>query len=243
MDVRKFAVRWSAVLSAAVLFAAASSATAQEPTQTRTQIRHETNASRQARIQRTITDTYTHRWEVFGGGGYMRFRSGQTTQRNNEVTWNTQANYFLSEKFAIVGDARGMFGNGKPAEYLNGEPNPYLAQAPNPQINQYTFTGGVGYRFYRTERLTLSVQGLGGIGWGMFSGGAKGLTYAQLGFWQDAARPAFIGNFNLDYNFYPNLAFRVSPTFVGTTFTSPQGGNFQSNVGFNAGIVYRFGRQ
>jgi hypothetical protein len=58
---------------------------------------------------------------------------------------------------------------------------------------------------------------------------------------------------NLDYNFYPNLAFRLTPTFVGTTFvgttaTGPLAtggtstGGFQPNVGFNAGFVYRFGR-
>jgi hypothetical protein len=78
----------------------------------------------------------------------------------------------------------------------------------------------------------------------MFSGGAKGLTYAQLGFWQDSKRAAFIGDLNFDYNFYPNLAFRLSPTYVGTTFSSPtDGGSVQNNLGFNAGIVYRFGRQ
>lgn len=231
MDVRKFAVLCSTAVFAAVLLAASSAATAQESTIS--QIRHETNASRQARIQRTIKDTYTHRWEVFGGGGFLRFRSGDYLQKNNEVTWITQANYFLSPKFAIVGDARGSFGNGKP---LRGA---YLTQAPNPQINEYTFTGGVTYRFYASEKLDLNVQGLGGAAMGAFSGGSKGLTYQQTGFWQDGTRAAFIGDFNLDYNFYPNLAIRLSPTYVGTTF----GGTLQNNWGFNAGFVYRFGRQ
>ncbi len=31
--------------------------------------KRESNANRQARIARTIEDTYTHRWEVAGGGG------------------------------------------------------------------------------------------------------------------------------------------------------------------------------
>jgi hypothetical protein len=233
MDVPKFAVRWSAALCAAVIAAAALSATAQETTQTKEQMRHETNASRQARIERTIQDTYTHRWEVFGGGGYLRFRSGDYTKRNNEVSWATAANYYLNEKFAIVADARGSFGNGKPIQ------NEFITQAPNPQINEYTFTGGVSYRFYKRERFAISVQGLGGVGIGNFSGGAKGLTYQQIGFWQDGARAAFIGNVSGDYNFYPNLAFRFSPTYVGTTF----GGTIQNNLGFNAGIIYRFGRQ
>ncbi|HEX4155548.1 MAG TPA: hypothetical protein VHY48_08050 [Acidobacteriaceae bacterium] len=235
MDVRKLAVWWGTAICAAALLAA-SSATAQNSEIN--QLRHETNASRQARIQRTITDTYTHRWEIYGGGGYLRFRSGEVTQKNNEVSWATSANYYLSQRFAIVADARGSFGNGKPVRGTGS-----ITQAPNPQINEYTFTGGINYRFYTREKLALSLQGTGGVGWGMFSGGSKGLTYIQTGFWQDAMKPAFIGNLNVDYNFYPNLAFRFSPTYVGTTFTSPEGGSIQNNLGFNAGFIFRFGRQ
>ena len=246
MDLRKSAARCAAhfsgrpggrlsatlaTVAAAALIAA--SAAAQTPT-----TRHETNASREARIRRTITDTYTHRWEVFGGGGYIRFRSGEFTQKNNEVTWNTQANYFLTPKFSIVGDARGLFGNGKPLRDTG-----FNTQAINPQINEYTFAGGVGYRFYAVERFALGVQGLGGVGLGDFSGGSKGLTFVQTGFWQDSAKPAFLFNFVADVNLFPNLAFRFAPTYVGTTFTSPSGGSIQNSVGFNAGIVYRFGRQ
>jgi hypothetical protein len=232
MEVRKFAVWCSAVTAGAVLLAASAPAAAQIPYK-----RRETNASRQARVQRTIHETYSHRWEIFGGGGYLRFRSGEITKKNNEVTWVTSANYFLNDKLSIVGDVRGAFGNGKP---VRGE---FLTQAPNPQINQYTFTGGAAYRLYTTERLALSVQGTGGLAWGMFSGGSKGLTYVQTGFWQDAIRPTFIFNVNADYNFFPNLAFRLSPTYVGTTFTGPTGGSIQNNLGLNAGIVYRFGQQ
>jgi hypothetical protein len=234
MDFRKFAARWSLAIAAVLLTASAAAQSTQSGYN-----RHETNASRQARIQRTIQDTYSHRWEVFGGGGFMRFRSGQYTQKNNEITWNTQADYFLTPKFSIVGDARGMFGNGKTLRCCEGQ----NTQAPNPQINEYAFTGGVGYRFYAVERVALSAQALGGLGLGMFSGGSKGLTYVQTGFWQDSARPAFVVNVMADVNLYPNLAFRFAPTYVGTTFTSPSGGSLQNNFGFNAGVVYRFGRR
>ncbi len=244
MDLRKFAARCStqfsgrlsvslAALAAATLiaFSAAAQNTKQGP------VRHETNASRQARIQRTIDETYTHRWEIFGGGGYMRFESGEYTQKNNEITWNFTPHYYLNPKLAIVVDTRGMFGNGKPLR------NEFVAQNPNPQINEYAFTGGVSYRFYKHLRYALSAEALGGVGIGNFSGASKGLTYLQTGFWQDAARPAFVINLAGDINLYPNLAFRVLPTYVGTTFTSPAGGSFQSNLGINFGVVYRFGKQ
>jgi hypothetical protein len=90
------------------------------------------------------------------------------------------------------------------------------------------------------------VQGTAGLGWGIFSGGAKGLTGPDVGIWQDGFRPAFSGALNADYNFYPNLAFRVSPTYMGTTFQQGNGvggASLQSNIGFNAGFIYRFGKQ
>ena len=86
-DVRKSAVRW-VMLGLAAGMAAGALATARAQIGTSTTIhtnkqpqhaRRETNASRQARIQRTIDETYSHRWEVFGGGGYLRWRSGQYT--------------------------------------------------------------------------------------------------------------------------------------------------------------------
>jgi len=233
MDLRKFAARWSSALAAVTLITLSAAA----QTTTQPGARHETNASRQARIERTIKDTYTHRWEVFGGGGYMRFRSGEYTQKNNEVTWNLAPHYYLNPKLAIVADARGMFGNGKPLR------NEYAPYNPNPQINQYAFTGGASYRFFSNLRFALSAEGLGGVAIENSSGASKGYNYMQTGFWQDAARPAFIVNLAGDINLYPNLAFRVLPTYVMTTFTSPAGGSIQNNLGIHFGVVYRFGRQ
>ena len=103
--------------------------------------------------------------------------------------------------------------------------------------------GGLSYRFYRSEKVSLSGQALAGIGWGIFSGGAKGLTGTQIGLWSDAFRPAFSLGVSADYNIFPNLAVRVTPTYVGTTFTSPARGSLQNNLGLNAGIVYRFGKR
>ncbi len=230
MDLRKFAAGCTAAVAAVLI---TTSAAAQTPT-----TRHETNASREARIQRQIRETYTHRWEVFGGGAYMRFRSGEYTQKNNEVTWNLAPHYYLNPKLAILVDARGMFGNAKPLRGTGED-----TQAVNPQINEYAFTGGISYRFYSRLRFALSAEGAGGIADGNFSGGSKGLTYAQTGFWQDGVRPAAVFNLAGDVNLFPNLAFRVLPTYVVTTFTSPSGGSVQNNFGLNVGIVYRFGRQ
>jgi hypothetical protein len=210
--------------------------------------RRETNATREARIKRNIEETYTHKYEIIGGGGYMRFRSGEYTKKNNEVSWATAFNYYLNPKLAIVGDAQGSFGDAR--ALLNNTYGVY-----RPQINEYFFMGGASYRFYRKEKIALSVQGLGGTGWGIFSGGAKGLTGADLGIWQDGFKPAFSVGVSADYNIQPGLAIRFTPTYIGTIFRSGPGSNpsmpsytppspsVQNNIGFNVGVVYRFGHQ
>lgn len=228
-DVRKSVARVVLMGLAAGLFAGTPvSARAQVPG-----VHRETNASREARIARTIEETYSHQWEIFGGGGYLRFRSGDNTKKNNEVTWEVGADRYLNPKLAIVGDVRGSFGNAH-AVINNGYPN-----ITRPQINEYMFLGGASYRFYRQQRFAASVEGLGGASWGNFSGGSKGIPSTLLGIWPDGWKPAFSFGLAGDYNFYPNLAIRVKPTYMGTTF----GGSVQNNVGFNIGLLYRFGHQ
>jgi hypothetical protein len=44
---------------------------------------------------------------------------------------------------------------------------------------------------------------------------------------------------SVDYNLGPGLAVRLTPNYL----MSRYGGETQNNLGFNAGVVYRFGRQ
>ena len=196
--------------------------------------RNRRNANRQARIERNIQDAYSHRWEVAGGGGYLRFRSGQYLQKNNEVNFFASAAYALNPKLSIVGDVRGHYGNAK-------IPNVFaLNNVYRPQISEYTFMGGAQYRFYAREKYTVSGVALVGTALSKFGGDAKGLRSTDLGLWPDSnARPVFSIGANLDYNLYNNFAVRVQPTYLGTTF----GSTLQNNYGVNVGVVYRFGRQ
>jgi hypothetical protein len=192
--------------------------------------RRESNANRKARIERTIQETYSHKYELFAGGGYLRFRSGQYLQRNNEVTWATSGTYYLNSKLGIVADVRGAYGNAKVGNTIYN--------IPNPLITEYTFMGGPSYRFYAKQKYAASAHVLAGYTLGNFDGGTKGIPAPSLGLWPTSNRAVFSAGVNLDYNFYPNLAFRLTPTYVGTNF----GGTIQNNLGVNAGIVYRFGR-
>src|ERR1700679_1417281 len=193
-----FGFRLSVKCAAAVLLAGfiASGVSAVEAQTHRT--RRESNANRKARIARTIEDTYTHRWEVGGGGGYLRFRSGETLQKNNQVSFWTSGTYFLNPKFGIVGDVRGSYGNAKIGNTI--------FNIPNPQISQYTFMGGPSYRFYAREKTAISAFVTGGAAIGKFDSGAKNLTSADIHVWESNTRPVISAGVNLDYNLFPNFA-------------------------------------
>jgi hypothetical protein len=196
--------------------------------------RRESNANRQARIAREIEETYSHRWEVGGGGGYIRFRSGESLQKNSEIAFWADTTYFLNPKLGITGEIRGGFGNAKVGN------NPYGINY-KPQISEYPFMAGPTYRIYRKEKYAVSLFALGGAAIGKFDGDTKAVPGTDLGLWPTTnARPAFSLGGNLDLNLYPNLAFRIAPSYLGTTFGS---GSLQNNAGFEMGVIYRFGKQ
>jgi hypothetical protein len=195
----------------------------------------ETNANRKARIARKIQNTYSHSWEVGGGGGYMRFRSGQFTQKNSEITFWANTTYYFNQKLGLTGEVRGAYGNAKVENN-----NQYASLVGNPQISEYPFLVGPTYRFRLKEETVVSGFALVGTAIGKFDGDTKGLPASDLGFWPSTvARPAFSIGGNLDLNMYPNLAFRITPSYTATTF----GGTMQNNAGFQMGLIYRFGRQ
>jgi hypothetical protein len=197
--------------------------------------RHETNANRRARIQRQIADTYTHRWEVGGGGGWLRFRSGEYTQKNSEIAFWMDTTYYLNQKLGLTGELRGAYGNAKVPNL-----NQFATLVGSPQISEYPFMAGPTYRLYRQQRYAVSVFALGGTAIGKFDGDSKGIPAVDLGFWPSTnAAPAISVGGNLDLNIYPNLAFRIAPSYLGTGY----GGSWQNNAGFNMGLVIRFGRQ
>jgi hypothetical protein len=242
-----FGFRLSVKQVAGVLLAAsmASGAVAAQA-QTTNRTRRESSANRKSRIERTIAETYSHRFEVAGGGGYLRFQSGSLLRKNNEVTFFMTGTYFLNPKLGIIADVRGAYGNAKIG-------NPVTPTSPtlgyNPQISEYPLMGGVAYRLYAKEKIAVSVTGEGGAAIGKFDGDAKGFQSKDIGVWQSATKPVFSIGANIDYNLYPNLAFRVSPTYVGTFFRMDPAdtlhgppGTIQNNFGVNIGFLYRFGK-
>jgi hypothetical protein len=219
------------LFAAAVLMVAALAGYPGKAQSTR-QPRRETNANRKARIARQIKDTYTHRWETGGGGGWVRFRSGEYLQKNSEIAFWANTSYFFNQKLGVTGELRGGYGNAKIGN------TPY--NIPNPQISEYPFMAGPTYRLRLKEHTAVSVFALAGTAIGKFDGDTKGIPSTDVGMWPSTnARAAFSIGLNLDLNLYPNLAFRIAPSYLGTTF----GGTVENNAGFEMGLVFRYGRQ
>lgn len=223
-------MRSVATATAVLTVIAATPAMAQSAHRTR----RESNANRKARVERTVGQTYGHKYETAGGGGYLRFRSGPFLQQNNEITFWASTMYSLNPKLGVVGEVRGAYGNAKIGNILpSGNTLPY-----NPKISEYSFMAGPSYRFRMREKYSVSGFGEGGVGLGKFAGDSKGLTAADIGVWTGDYGAAFTVGANFDYNLDPNLSLRVSPSYLGTTY----GGTFEHSKGINAGIVYRFGK-
>lgn len=188
-------------------------------------------ARRRLRVQQIIQDTYSHKYEFYFGGGYLRFRPGSTLQKNTEADWNAGITDYLAGKLGVTADFRGYYGT----TYTNV--NPY--QVFSPSISQYTFMAGPQYRFFDGQHWAWSGEALAGVGHGNFGTGTGGLPPTLIGLYPDGNALNLTVGASVDYNLGPGLAIRLTPNYL----MSRYGGEAQNNLGFNIGVVYRFGRQ
>jgi len=192
------------------------------------------NARRQARIAQVIRETYGYKFEGYFGGGYLRFRPGDYLQHNNEAAWNFGVTDYIKPNLGVTLDFRGYYGEAYTGNNVNNIYGIFL-----PSISQYSFLFGPQYRVYAKPKLAVSVQGLAGFGHGNFDTGTGGLPASYLGLYNNGTAFSFSLGAPVDYNLSPNLAARITPTYLFTNY----GGSIQNNLGFNAGVVYRWGKQ
>ena len=188
-------------------------------------------ARRRVREQAIIQDTYSHKYEVYGGGGYLRFRPGHSLQHSTEAAWNAGVTEWVRPKLGVTADFRGY--------YSTAITNSFEFQVFKPGISQYTFMAGPQYRFLEGQHWSLSAQVLAGLDHGNFSTGLGSLRGANVGLYPDGNKLAFSVGAPVDYNLSPALAIRLMPNYLLTNF----GGDLQHNLGFTVGVVYRWGRQ
>ena len=188
-------------------------------------------ARRQLRVQQIIQDTYTHKFEVYGGGGYVRFSPGPHLQHLNEVAWNAGFTDYLRGKLGVTADFRGYYGTA--FTYINE------FQVFNPSISQYSFLFGPQARLVEKQHWGVSANVLAGFGHGNFGTGTGGLPPTLIGLYPDGTSFSLSVGAPIDYNLGPGFAIQLTPNYLMTNY----GSQIQNNLGFNAGVVYRFGRQ
>ncbi len=189
------------------------------------------NARRQARLQQLTRETYGSKYEGYFGGGYLRFHPGDTKQHINEADWNVGITDYIRPKLGLTVDARGYYGTA----YIGN--NPYGIF--EPAISQYSILAGPQYRVYERPKVAVGIQALAGFGHGNFDTGTGGLPASYLGLYSDGTVFSFSVGAPIDYNLSPGLALRLMPLYLFTNY----GGSIQNNLGFNAGVVYRWGKQ
>lgn len=206
-----------------------------QPPQQRAQVLREAQrrvqARRKLRVRQIIQDTYSHQYETYFGGGYLRFRPGSSLQKNSEADWNVGITDYMAGKLGVTADFRGYYGT--TYTYVN------QFQIFSPSISQYTFMAGPQWRFFEGQHWAWSAFALAGGGHGNFGTGTGGLPPTFIGLYPDGTSLNVTAGASVDYNLGPALALRLTPNYL----MSRYGGDTQNNVGFNAGIVYRFGRQ
>lgn len=187
-------------------------------------------ARKRQRREALIHKTYSHKYEIYGGGLYLRFRPGSTLQHINEEGWNTGFSDYLTPRLAATGEIRGYYGT---AFIGNNDFGIF-----KPAISQYLFMGGPQYRLVRRTRWAISAQVLAGAAKGVFNGNSANFPGTLLGMWPNGTTYAIAPAVPIDYNLGPSLAFRISPNYL---FTHFGGTNQLKGLGFSAGLVVRFG--
>jgi hypothetical protein len=188
-------------------------------------------ARREQRRAQAIHDTYSHLYELFTGGGYIRFTPGPSLQRTTMYSWDAAITRFRSERLGITLDSRGYYGTAYVG--LNE------SSITRPAISQYAVMGGPTYRFYMRPKYSISAHALGGVALSDFSGDTSGFGTAVLGLYPDSTTYAINGAVIGEANLSPTLSLRLSGDYYGTGF----GSTMQNSFGFTYGLVYRFGKQ
>lgn len=188
---------------------------------------------RQRRVEQLKQDTYSHKYEVYGVGGYVRFRPGPFLQHDNESFWDIGITDYTGQRLGYTGDIRGYYGTAftYPSQYNLFEP----------YLSEYSMMVGPQYRIIRNHHWADSAQLLFGASRGNFNADSA-LTPpgTAIGLWPNGWFFSLSAGVTFDYNLSPSLAARLMPGYFLTTY----GGVMQvKNLGFTSGLVYRFGRR
>jgi hypothetical protein len=188
-------------------------------------------ARREKRRQDAIREVYSHLYEAYVGGGYLRFTPGKTLQRVTLYSWNAGLTRYFDERLGVTIDGRGYYGTPFVGDNFSG--------ITKPAISVYSAMGGPTYRFYMQPRYSVAVRAMAGFVQGNFSGDTSGFGSTALGLYPDSSTFGLSASVIGEYNLTPTIGVRLAPEYFASGFNS----SLQSSFGFTGAIVYRFGKQ
>ena len=98
---------------------------------------------------------------------------------------------------------------------------------------------GPQYWVRQRKNYAISFQGLAGFTYNLFNADSFGKPGTLVGLYPNGTNCAAAAVMPVDFNLGPGLAMRVAPIYHLTTW----GDDIQHNLGFTAGLTYRWGRQ
>lgn len=207
----------------------------QQPAATQTQgqvsVQARIKARRDQRRAQAIHDTYSHLYEAFVGGGYLRFTPGPKLQRLTYYSWDAALTRYFNERLGVTVDGRGYYGTA----FVGVNPS----NVTRPSVSQYDVLAGPTYRFYLRPKYSIAGRVMGGFAQGNFSSDTNGFGATGLGLYPDGSTYALSASVIGEANISPNLSLRLAPEY----FASGFGSTMQNSLGFSYGFVYRFGKQ
>lgn len=212
--------------------ASSSQPSATQSLESRRRLENRRQQTRQRREAQMVTETYTHRWEIYGGGTYMRFRPGPLLHNSGMGGWTLGVTRYFTPRFGISADARGYYGTNSLGPTNGGGYDIY-----NAGFSVFPFTIGPQYRFYGGTKFSVSGAVQAGAVYGYFDADTNGIPPQLVGLYPAGIVPGGIASLNLDYNLGPALAVRFAPHVLFDHF----GSNVDHNQGFLVGLVYRLG--
>jgi hypothetical protein len=161
--------------------------------------------------------------EVFGGISYLRSNLGNGFESSNQAGWHFNFSRWVSDRFALMGDASGHYGT---AAY------PEIAEIGSADVSIHQILAGPKARIYSRENWTVTGHLLLGIS---RSRASAGRPFQQSPFEFTASDTDFAATLGgaLDYRVTDRISVRVIQPDVYL------GG--QPDVRLSAGIVIHFG--
>ena len=172
---------------------------------------------------------YEYAAEVAVGYSTLNIEPGVEFDKTRMNGWNIAVTGYYNEWIGFAADVSNQYGNATPRSGFGG--------TTSVDLTHWSYLGGPEVRVVRTERFAASARTL----FGASRGNAKPDTFTvddtPTRYSFKNTKFSMVIGAAFDVNITPQLAWRVQPQYLITSFSSKRQGNF----GFTTGILYRFG--